>query len=81
MKWINKGLGIILVAGAVVLSACAGGKDLDYWSDNEVPKGPGLFSGEDGAFTIYRKEAKPTDPKGEQAASDKSTSDSAGTAD
>jgi len=32
---------------------------LEYQPDNEFKKGPGLLSGEDGAFTIYRQPIKP----------------------
>ena len=47
---------------AFILLAFIGGcstapKPFDYQSDNALKKGPGLFSGEDGAFTIYRKAA------------------------
>jgi hypothetical protein len=47
---------------AFILLASIGGcstapKPFDYQPDNELKKGPGLFSGEDGAFTIYRKAA------------------------
>ena len=34
-------------------------KPFDYQPDNELKKGAGLFSGEAGTFTIYRKPAAP----------------------
>ena len=47
---------ILLVAATLSLSAC-GGKPLhtSKWQStgDEIPPGPGLFSGEDGEFTIH----------------------------
>jgi len=66
MKRASKWLGILVLTVVVMLAACTGGKDFSYWSDNEVPREPGLFSGEDGYFTIYRKEGgKPADQQAE----------------
>jgi hypothetical protein len=46
---------ILLLAAALTLAAC-GGKPLhtSKWQDpaDEIPPGPGLFSGEDGEFTV-----------------------------
>jgi|TARA_B100000315_G_scaffold232681_1_gene245114 hypothetical protein len=46
---------ILLVAATLAISAC-GGKPLhtSKWQDSadEIPPGPGLFSGEDGEFVI-----------------------------
>lgn len=43
---------VFLVAwSAGVLAACAG-QPFEYQSQNEIPKGPGVFSGESGGFTI-----------------------------
>lgn len=36
---------------AAALAACAG-EPFEYHSQNEIPKGPGVFSGESGAFSI-----------------------------
>jgi len=36
----------------MTLLSC-GGKSFDYHSGNEIPEGQGVFSGEDGEFTIY----------------------------
>ena len=42
----------------IAMSGCSTApKPFDYQPDNELKKGPGLFSGENGAFTIYRKPA------------------------
>lgn len=41
----------LLALSAAVLAACAG-EPFEYHSQNEIPKGPGVFSGESGAFTI-----------------------------
>jgi hypothetical protein len=46
---------ILLVAATLAISAC-GGKPLhtSKWQDgaDEIPPGPGLYSGEDGEFVI-----------------------------
>jgi hypothetical protein len=46
---------ILLVAAMLAVSAC-GGKPLhtSKWQDgaDEIPPGPGLFSGEDGEFIV-----------------------------
>lgn len=47
---------IVSVFVIVFLSAC-GGKDYEYTNDDEK-RGPGLFSGKDGVFTIYDKPKK-----------------------
>lgn len=47
----------ILLAGglmAALLAAGCGGKEFVYESDRELKPGPGLFSGPDGEFTIFR---------------------------
>ncbi len=64
MRPANKWFGIFFLTMVMMISACTGGKDFSYWSDNEVPRGKGLLSGDDGYFTIYRKEGKPA---GQQA--------------
>ena len=43
----------IVVLTAAGLVAC-GGQPFQVTPVDEVPKGPGLLSGEDGEFTIYR---------------------------
>lgn len=47
-KWL-----LILAAGAA-LAGCADGKPMAVPQSGEIPEGPGLFSGDDGVFTIYR---------------------------
>lgn len=47
---------IIMLAAVLAVNGCAVTPEpFDYHQDNELKQGPGLFSGEDGAFTIYRK--------------------------
>ena len=45
----------ILAVGALAgtLAACANVEPMDYTPISEIPPGPGLFSGEDGVFTLY----------------------------
>ena len=38
---------------AVALAACAGAKPFEYHPTDEIPEGPGLFTGEDGEWVIY----------------------------
>lgn len=38
-----------------VLAACAKSEPFEYHRIDEIPEGPGLFSGEDGEFTLYSK--------------------------
>lgn len=40
---------------ALALGACAEMKPLDYTPSGEIPPGPGLFSGKDGEFKVFRK--------------------------
>ena len=42
---------------AAVLVGC-GGKTFEYHSQNEIPEGPGLLSGDKGHFVIYSDEEK-----------------------
>jgi len=49
-----------MVTAMVAFYGCAiTPEPLEYQPDNEFKKGPGLLSGEDGAFTIYRQPIKP----------------------
>lgn len=61
MRFLNR----ILLAGglmAALLAFGCGGKEFVYESDRELKPGPGIFSGPDGEFTIFRT----TIPKPEQ---------------
>ena len=44
---------VIVLLLAVILCAC-GGKPLQYTDSKEQKPGPGLFSGEDGVFTLIK---------------------------
>lgn len=44
-------LALVILAGA--LAGCGAAKPVPYHSAQEIPQGPGMFSGEDGAF-IFR---------------------------
>ena len=41
--------------GVLWLAACAG-EPFDYKPPDAIPPGPGLLTGEDGEFVIYRRE-------------------------
>ncbi len=59
MNGIKIGIVIVLALFALVFSACAPSsyKPCEYQSDRELKPGPGLFTGEKGTWTIYRKTA------------------------
>jgi len=49
---------LLVIILALSIGGCATAPEpFDYPPDHELKKGPGLFSGEEGAFTIYRKPA------------------------
>ncbi len=51
------------------LSGCATNPEpFEYKSDNEAKPGRGVFTGEDGAWTIYRQ-SMPSEPQTEDAGS------------
>ncbi len=50
---------LAILALAAGISACASARPFVYETDRELKPGPGLFSGEDGVFTIY---GAPEDP-------------------
>lgn len=41
-------------AFAAALAACSLGNPVEYTAIDEIPPGPGLLSGEEGEFTLYR---------------------------
>lgn len=45
----------ILVVGALagMFTACSNIEPMSYTAIDEIPPGPGLFSGDDGVFTVY----------------------------
>ena len=65
MKSLRKAATLIILGLALTLCSCATSPEpFDYGFDGDLPtgpgelkKGPGLFSGEDGVFTIYGQPA------------------------
>ena len=53
MRWPSLGAALMVVVLVVALAAC-GGRPLRHTPVDEVRDGPGLLSGEDGEFVIYR---------------------------
>jgi hypothetical protein len=43
---------LALIASCAALAACAAAEPAPYHSGNEIPQGPGLFTGPDGAFVL-----------------------------
>lgn len=66
---------ILLLALSLAMTACAGsrGEPLQYTDRDEIPEGPGLLTGEDGAFTLEFGDNAP-DQK-DDGASESDTSD------
>ena len=50
-RWIKGTLAVGALAGA--LAACSNVEPMSYTPIDEIPAGSGLFSGEDGVFTLY----------------------------
>jgi hypothetical protein len=51
----------LLVAACAALTACAA-QPTPYHSQNEIPRGPGLLSGAEGAFVLRVGSSVPGDP-------------------
>jgi hypothetical protein len=75
MADLRKGLLLIIVTLAMALSGCATSPEpYDSGAEKEIPtgpgemqEGPGLFSGEDGYFTIYKQPASSERESSEKA--------------
>jgi hypothetical protein len=50
---------------AAALAGCAA-VPFDYHSQREIPRGPGMFSGEEGAFVLRAKEPRAAQPNESQ---------------
>lgn len=49
-------LRIVIATSVVFILAGCGGNDFGYVDNRDVKHGPGLFSGDDGVFTLIKKE-------------------------
>ena len=55
---LSQWLGAIVFIALISLGGCSTSPEpFEYQSNRELKKGPGVVSGEDGVFTIYRKPA------------------------
>jgi len=78
MKRFRKAVILIVLGLALTLCSCAiSPEPFDYGFDGDLPtgpgelkKGPGLFSGEDGVFTIYGQSASSDEEPAEQKKSE-----------
>lgn len=57
---------LVALFGVTLLTAC-GGKEFAYQNSDDIKPGSGLFSGEDGVFTIYSGNLGKEDNKGDPA--------------
>lgn len=56
MHTVKQWIGIAIIGLALLAGGCATGPEpFDYTPTDEIKPGPGLFSGEDGVFTLYGK--------------------------
>jgi hypothetical protein len=55
-----------LTAVSALLAVGCSGQPFEYHSQNEIPEGPGIFSGKDGAFTLGGGDAQ-SEPDAEAA--------------
>jgi len=46
---------LLLLATLGVLAGCAHSEPFEYVAIDEIPPGPGLFSGEEGEFVLFRR--------------------------
>ena len=60
---VKAGFKRLLVCGALagMLGACSAVEPISYTPIDEIPPGPGLFSGEDGVFTLYESGRRDTE--------------------
>ena len=78
IKRFRKAVTLIVLGLALTLCSCATSPEpFDYGFDGDLPtgpgelkKGPGLFSGEDGVFKIYRQPASSDEELAEQKKSE-----------
>ena len=51
----NKSTLLLIAVLFLGLGGCSAGKEYAYNPSSETPPGPGLFSGENGVFTVYER--------------------------
>jgi len=57
MSHIWQKLRFLLILGCLSILGCSSWEPLDSGTvADDIPEGPGVFSGEDGEFVIYKKE-------------------------
>ena len=68
-------LGKVLVLMALFAAVGCGMQPYDPPNNREYPSGPGLFSGKEGDFVIYRKEEPVADAPADKSAAEKAPTD------
>jgi hypothetical protein len=53
---------VVGLAASLPMAACSGYQPMDFPDQRENPTFPGLFTGKDGEWIIYRKEELPDAP-------------------
>ena len=67
MRLFRKGLKTFIAILFLMACACATPPEpFEYKTERELKPGPGLFSGEEGAFVIYRVPARTDDEEAEK---------------
>jgi hypothetical protein len=68
MNSLKRLLVLVGVASALLVAGCATSPEpFEYQQNNELKPGPGIFTGEDGVYTIY---GPPPKPAGESSGED-----------
>ena len=58
------------LAGLALLVGCGSTKSFEYHPDSEIPRGPGIFSGKKGDFTLYDSKRTSNAAVGQQSPAD-----------
>ena len=66
---------LLMALAAALILGCAQAKPYEYYPATEIPKGPGLFTGEKGEYTVYSSEKKSDGETDAKRTSDDKASD------
>jgi len=57
----------VALSVALIVGCATAPEPFEYEPDNELKPGPGLFSGEDGAFTVYSNSRQPEEEPADES--------------